>query len=77
VVPRVYPRREQWLRAHALEERGLLRTVDPENLSPAALIDAMSAELRGGTPAMPPIDLGGLRRITGRAQHLLGVAGHA
>src|SRR5437762_3335995 len=29
VVPRVYPRREQWLRAHALEERGLLRTVDP------------------------------------------------
>jgi predicted glycosyltransferase len=77
VVPRVYPRREQWLRAHALEERGLLRTVDPENLSPAALIDAMSAELRGGTPPMPPIDFGGLRRITGRAQHLLGVAGHA
>src|SRR5262249_7117813 len=27
VVPRVFPRREQWLRAHALEERGLLRTV--------------------------------------------------
>ena len=77
VVPRVYPRREQWLRAHALEERGLLRTVDPENLSPAALIDAMSAGLTSGAPPMPPIDFGGLQRITGRAQHLLGVAGHA
>jgi predicted glycosyltransferase len=77
VVPRVFPRREQWLRAHALEERGLLRTIDPEQLSPAALIEAMSAELTSGTPATPPIDFGGLRRITSHAQRLLGVAGRA
>ena len=77
VVPRVYPRREQWLRAHALEERGLLRTIDPENLSPDALIEAMSAELRGGTPPPAPIDFGGLKRITHRARLLLGVEGNA
>ncbi|HSV05983.1 MAG TPA: glycosyltransferase, partial [Candidatus Binatus sp.] len=77
VVPRVYPRREQWLRAHALEERGLLRTIDPENLSPDALIEAMSAELRGGTPPPPSIDFGGLKRITRRARLLLDVEGHA
>ena len=74
VVPRVFPRREQWLRAHALEERGLVRTIDTADLNPQRLIDAMSAGLMSGAPSAGSIDFGGLRRITRRAQRLLGIA---
>jgi len=74
VVPRVSPRREQWLRAHALEDRGLVRTIDLADLSPERLIEAMSAGLVSGAPSAGAIDFGGLRRITRRAQRLLGIA---
>jgi len=74
VVPRVFPRREQWLRAHALEERGLVRTIDMADLNPERLIEAMSAGLMSGAPSPGSIDFGGLRRITRRAQRLLGIA---
>jgi predicted glycosyltransferase len=71
VVPRVYPRREQWLRAHALQDLGLLRCIDPERLSPAAVVQAVAeARMLGTTPSMP-IDFGGLRRITRAARRLL------
>ena len=74
VVPRVFPRREQWLRAHALEERGLVRTIDMADLNPERLIEAMNAGLMSGAPSPGSIDFGGLRRITRRAQRLLGIA---
>lgn len=36
-VPRVHPRREQFVRAHALADRGLLRLLHPDGLNPARL----------------------------------------
>lgn len=36
-VPRVRPRREQWVRADALARRGLLRVIHPDDLTPARL----------------------------------------
>ena len=72
VVPRVYPRREQWLRAHALEDLGLLQTVDPAALSPETLGEAIRGRLATLAPALA-VDFGGLRRITRQARVLLGL----
>jgi predicted glycosyltransferase len=71
LVPRIYPRREQWLRANALEQRGLVKTVSPEALSPATLLEAMRAELATPAPPADAVDLGGLRRIARRTRRLL------
>jgi len=73
VVPRTFPRREQWLRARALEARGLLQLIDPEALTPEALAGAVDARLSGGPPPVSPVDFGGLRRISRRARTLLGL----
>ncbi len=53
VVPRVFPRREQWLRANAFERRGLLRMIEPGALAPRALLDAAAASLAGQAPVAP------------------------
>lgn len=50
VVPRVFPRREQWLRATAFEKLGLVRTVDPEALSPETLARTSWDLLEGPAP---------------------------
>ena len=57
VVPRVFPRREQWLRASSFEEHGLLRMVEPDKLSPAALAEATEKLLSCAAPPAPG-DLG-------------------
>ena len=72
VVPRVFPRREQWLRARALEDLGLLQTVDPAALSAETLGEAIRGRLAMPPPALA-MDFGGLRRITRRARALLGL----
>jgi len=77
VVPRVYPRREQWLRARSLERLGLLRSIDLEGLTPAGLLEAIRAGLDRAPPSRLPLDFGGLRRITQRAARLLGLAPQA
>jgi predicted glycosyltransferase len=48
IVPRVAPRREQLIRAEALSERGLVRTIHPDDLTPARII-AEIEELLGQT----------------------------
>jgi predicted glycosyltransferase len=73
VVPRIFPRVEQRLRARVLEDRGLLQTVDPNTLTPEALADRVQASLVGAPPPVVPVDFGGLRRIARRARRLLGV----
>jgi predicted glycosyltransferase len=73
VVPRVYPRREQWLRARALERLGLLSSLDLEGLTAAGLLEAIRAGLDRALPPRVPVDFGGLRRITRRASRLLGL----
>ena len=50
VVPRVHPRREQEIRARALERRGLLTVVDPRELAPRVLMQALRDTLERGGP---------------------------
>jgi predicted glycosyltransferase len=44
-VPRTKPRSEQWLRARSFENLGLLRCLAPDDLTPSALGDAITASL--------------------------------
>lgn len=52
IVPRVHPRREQELRARALEARGLVRVLHPNELGPAALDRVLRAAL-AEAPSLP------------------------
>jgi predicted glycosyltransferase len=65
VVPRVSPRREQWVRARRLEELGLLEVMHPDRLSAGTLLAWLTAEgggesRRAGTGG---IDFRGLERL--------------
>ncbi|MHB1519434.1 MAG: glycosyltransferase family protein [Acidimicrobiales bacterium] len=64
VVPRVWPRREQLMRARAFADRGLVRLVDPQD---EALIPAVIAAVADviGTPfgIRHELDLDGSRRV--------------
>jgi len=73
VVPRVHPRREQWLRARALEDLGLLQRIEPEALTCERLLEAIMTGLGRTPPQKLPVDFGGLRRIARRAGRLLGI----
>jgi predicted glycosyltransferase len=81
-VPRVYPRREQILRAEALASRGLLQVVPPAELSPERLRHDME-ELIATAGQWPQranwdaVDFSGLSRITRRVRKLLGVGDDA
>ncbi|MEX1019264.1 MAG: glycosyltransferase [Litorilinea sp.] len=71
IVPRVQPRREQWIRAARLQEMGWIDCLHPQDLTPAAL----AAWLRRADPISahprPEIDLDGLRRLPKLAEALL------
>jgi len=63
-VPRVRPRREQWIRAQRFAERGLLTMVEPDGASPATLGAAIRHELgRDVSTGCLPLDFGGLERL--------------
>lgn len=59
VVPRVFPRKEQWLRAQAFQNLGLIQRLDPEHLE----VDTLAAAVRNGFshPLPPEPDSCGLR----------------
>ena len=59
VVPRVFPRKEQWLRATSFERLGLLRCLDPDDLHPESLADAVRDSL--SEPLPPDLEGAGLR----------------
>jgi predicted glycosyltransferase len=72
-IPRIEPPRDQLIRAHAFESRGLLRLLHREELEPDLLrdeIDSALAEERRRASASG-LDLGGDRRA---AHHLVEVA---
>jgi len=46
IIPRVYPRKEQLLRAQKLAELGLIRYISPEQLTPECLYEAVSSILK-------------------------------
>lgn len=60
VVPRAGPSAEQRIRSRLFAERGLLRAVDPETVTPARLAEELTSllkEPRGPDPAaIPPLD---------------------
>jgi predicted glycosyltransferase len=73
VVPRVYPRTEQKLRADAFAALGLLRVLRPEELRPDTLRTALRNLLKAPAQPVAPqcrrgIDFAGLTRITRRVR---------
>jgi predicted glycosyltransferase len=75
-VPRMQPRREQFIRAKAFADRGLLRLVEPVDLDPTVLgaeVESAITRQRKGSGAQG-LDLGGARRA---ARHLLQLAAKA
>jgi predicted glycosyltransferase len=70
-VPRVQPRTEQLIRAHAFEDRGLVKVLEPNDLDPAALrteVESALEEPVRGQRRVRKLDLGGARRA---ARHLV------
>ena len=60
IVPRVHPRKEQLIRAQALDARGLLRMIDPAALSPPLLFDEISQLLDGRASVGASLQMDGL-----------------
>lgn len=70
VVPRMKPRREQWIRASTLAQKGMLSVVEPRRLS-AEVIGAWLTSENVQRPVSGLVDLLGLERIVHRVGHLL------
>ena len=79
IVPRVRPRREQWMRATRLRDLGLVDVLNPDALSPEAISGWLSTTNPVSTNARSLLDFDGLRRIPMYMSELLQAApsGHA
>jgi predicted glycosyltransferase len=77
-VPRVWPRREQLIRANAFARRGLVRCLEPDRLDPAALNTEVASALEAPAPlegeARGTLDFDGASRA---AHEVLELADHA
>jgi predicted glycosyltransferase len=60
IVPRVAPRREQLIRAEALSERGVVRTIHPDDLTPARIIAEIEELLGQASADANDLNLNGL-----------------
>jgi predicted glycosyltransferase len=74
IVPRVEPRLEQLLRARALERRGLVRVVHPDDLTPTQLQLHIEALLATAASNREDVDLSGLVGATAELESLLDAA---
>ena len=72
LVPRAAPSAEQRMRARLFGERGWVQVVDPDDLSPRTLADAVLNAL-SGSPALEGPDLAGLEVAVGEILSLLHV----
>lgn len=63
IVPRVHPRREQFIRAERLRDRGVLDLLHPDDLTPRALADWLTREPTARPTARNRIDLNGLAKL--------------
>jgi len=70
LIPRMRPRSEQQLRAELLAERGLVRMLLPDDLSPDRLAAEVVAALATPRPAAT-LDMGGLARVSQAIADLL------
>ncbi|HPG26825.1 MAG: glycosyltransferase [Spirochaetaceae bacterium] len=62
IVPRVSPRREQWVRAHRLARLGLVDVLDPAELEPERLAGWLEKTPTRSFRAREAVDMGGLER---------------
>ena len=69
LVPRVWPRREQWIRARSLASSGQAEVIHPNALTPASLWGAVERTLR--RPAPDPLPQDGGHRVSQRVAALL------
>lgn len=74
VVPRIWPRREQWIRASKLASGGQLTMIEPDALSSTAISDWLE-QTDVCAPRAQSIDLTGLQRIVTRIQSWRSSAG--
>ena len=71
VIPRVFPRREQWMRAKAFEQLGLLSVIEPDQLCVRLLADVTEKLLNipaPRTPAQIGISWDGARNFVNRIE---------
>ncbi|MGH2968135.1 MAG: glycosyltransferase family protein [Solirubrobacteraceae bacterium] len=71
VVPRTTPRREQLIRAEALQRRGLLRMLEPDRLTAESLLVEIDGLLEGRTPNGARMPLDGIPAAAGAIDELL------
>jgi len=77
VVPRVKPVQEQWIRATRLDELGLLKCIDPAELTPERLLKAVSDELAGRKWRAHPATLIDFDGLTAVSRIIGGMLGHS
>lgn len=75
IVPRVTPRREQWVRAERLQRLGILDVLHPDKVQPKRLSAWLQREL--ATERAARIDLNGLSRVESLLGELLAAQGTA
>lgn len=63
IVPRVVPRREQWIRAHRLAGRGVVDVCEPEELSPERLEEWIEKGANRRRTGASRVDMGGIQRL--------------
>jgi predicted glycosyltransferase len=76
IVPRVAPRREQLIRAEALSERGVVRTIHPDDLTPARIIAEVEQLLGETTGEAGDLNLNGLPAAAAELEAVLHEAAH-
>jgi predicted glycosyltransferase len=76
LVPRVSPRKEQWIRAQCLKQNGLLDVVHPDDLTPSVLRAWFEKEVQAPRVHPEVIDFAGLERVTQLVAGLVGQQVH-
>ena len=66
IVPRTFPRKEQWIRAHRLADLGLVDVCEPEDLSGAWLAEWIENRSPRVRPTPQRVDMNGLDRVRER-----------
>ncbi len=63
IVPRVAPRREQWIRAHRLARLGVVDVCDPDDLCPESLENWIEKGRDRSARGTARVDMGGIERV--------------
>jgi len=76
IVPRVHET-EQWIRAQRLRDLGLIDVLHPDHLTPQALSEWLARDLGAPPASRSRVDVGGLSRLPGLLEELLGISASA